>query len=210
MDDDLIRTEQPHFEDLESDTVRSGPDAVPKALRDEDHSPSARETRESGQPDALVSYIRSISKTPILSREQQYEIAGALEAHREAFLDAIFAVPATATEIVRRWRERKAAGYVTATLSAHHLDGSGRDLSAEIDRAPRRSWSPGAMRWCAAGSRARRDARARIARARGGPLSSGRRRSELTRCGFVARSPRGSAADANSSGARNVRSRTTK
>ena len=135
MDDDLIRTEQPHFEDLESDTVRSGPDAVPKALRDEDHIPSARETRESGQPDALVSYIRSISKTPILSREQQYEIAGALEAHREAFLDAIFAVPATATEIVRRWRERKAAGYVTATLSAHHLDGSGRDLSAEIDRA---------------------------------------------------------------------------
>jgi len=115
--------------------VRPEPTAVPDPLRDEDHIPSARETRASGQPDALVSYIRSISQTPILSREQQYEIAGALEAHREAFLDAIFAVPATATEIVRRWRERKAAGYVTATFSAHHLDGSGRDLSAEIDRA---------------------------------------------------------------------------
>jgi len=135
MDDDLIRTEQPLFDDLESDAVRPEPTAVPDPLRDEDHIPSARETRASGQPDALVSYIRSISQTPILSREQQYEIAGALEAHREAFLDAIFAVPATATEIVRRWRERKAAGYVTATFSAHHLDGSGRDLSAEIDRA---------------------------------------------------------------------------
>ncbi len=135
MDDDLIRTDRPLFDDLESDAVRPEPEAVPTLLRDEDHIPSARETRASGQPDALVSYIRSISKTPILSREQQYEIAGALEAHREAFLDAVFAVPATATEILRRWRERKAAGYVTATFSANHLDGSGRDLSAEIDRA---------------------------------------------------------------------------
>ena len=80
-----------------------------KPLRDEDHIPSARETESSGQPDALVSYLRSISQTPILSREQQYEIAGALEQHREAFLDAIFAVPATANVIVRRWSERKAA-----------------------------------------------------------------------------------------------------
>ena len=135
MDDDLIRTEQPLFDDLESDAARPDSQAVVKPLRDEDHIPSARETGASGQPDALVSYIRSISQTPILSREQQYEIAGALEAHREAFLAAIFAVPATATEIVRRWRERKAAGYVTATFSAHHLDGSGRDFSAEIDRA---------------------------------------------------------------------------
>lgn len=137
MDDDLTRTDRPLFDDVDAEvgSVASETPAAAKALRDEDHIPSARETESSGQPDALVSYLRSISRTPILSREQQYEIAGALEQHREAFLDAIFAVPATANVIVRRWRERKAAGYVTATLSAHHLDGSGRDLSAEIDRS---------------------------------------------------------------------------
>jgi RNA polymerase primary sigma factor len=137
MDDDLTRTDQPLFDDLDTGTgaVPPGTQVPEQRMREEDHIPSARETQSSGQPDALVSYLRSISQTPILSREQQYEIAGALEAHREAFLAAIFAVPATANAIVRRWRERKAAGYVTATLSAHHLDGSGRDLSAEIDRA---------------------------------------------------------------------------
>ena len=137
MDDDLTRTEQPLLDDIDAEVgaVPSGTQAAAKPLRDEDHIPSARETESSGQPDALVSYLRSISRTPILSREQQYEIAGALEQHREAFLEAIFAVPATANVIVRRWSERKAAGYVTATLSAHHLDGSGRDLSAEIDRS---------------------------------------------------------------------------
>lgn len=103
--------------------------------RDEDSPPDARETSAGGQADALVSYIRSISNTPILSREQQFALAGALEAHREAFLAEALAVPATAAVLVARWRERKRGGYVTATLSAHHLDGSQRDLSGEVDRA---------------------------------------------------------------------------
>ncbi len=136
MDDDTLRTDQPLFDEIETATVAAPPEtgAPENSMRDEDHIPSARETRSSAQPDALVSYLRSISQTPILSREQQYEVAGALEEHREAFLAAMFATPSTAVAIVNRWRERKAAGYVTATLSANHLDGSGRDLSAEIDR----------------------------------------------------------------------------
>src|SRR5512134_952790 len=126
MDDDVIRNEHTLFDDLDAVAGAAAPveEGVAPKLLDEDEIPTARATQSSGQPDALVSYIRSISATPILSREQQYELAAALETHREAFLDAIFAVPATAAVIVQRWRERKAAGYVTATLSAHHLDGS--------------------------------------------------------------------------------------
>ncbi|HEY8428574.1 MAG TPA: sigma-70 family RNA polymerase sigma factor [Sandaracinaceae bacterium] len=87
--------------------------------------------------DALVSYIRSISNTPILTREQEFELAAVLEARREEFLAGALAVPTTAAALVRRWRTRKARGHVTATLSAHHLDGSQRNLSAEIDRSMR-------------------------------------------------------------------------
>jgi RNA polymerase primary sigma factor len=90
---------------------------------------------ESGRPDALASYIRSITDTPILTREQQFELASALETHREAFLDAALSLPATAAALVRHWRERKSAGYVTATLSAHHLDGTRPDLEQQVDRA---------------------------------------------------------------------------
>lgn len=103
--------------------------------RDEAGPPGAREASDGGQADALESYIREISNTPILSREQQFALAATLEEHREAFLSEALAVPATAAVLVERWRQRKAGGYVTATLSAHHLDGSQRDLSGEIDRA---------------------------------------------------------------------------
>lgn len=105
------------------------------AFKDEETLPTARETQASGPADALVSYLRSISKTPILSREQQFELAAALELHRDQFLDAALSLPATAAVVVKRWRERKDGGYVTATFSRHHLDGSNRDLSAEIDRS---------------------------------------------------------------------------
>jgi len=97
--------------------------------------PSAKETGARSDGDALVSYIRSISDTPVLSREQEFALAATLEARREEFLASALALPATARALVRRWRERKARGHVTATLSAHHLDGSQRDLSAEVDRS---------------------------------------------------------------------------
>ena len=136
MDDDLLRTDR-NFTDTADALTEPGVagfEAVPSA-REEDHLPSGKDADATGQPDALVSYIRSISRTPILSREQQFALAAKLETHREAFLDAVYAVPAVARSLVARWRSRKDGGYVTASLSAHHLDGSGRDLSADIDRA---------------------------------------------------------------------------
>jgi RNA polymerase primary sigma factor len=134
MDDDLFRNERSDFEPDGEPLVPEGPESG-AATRDEDRIPSARETQSGAQADALVTYIRSISETPILSREEQYALAGALERHREAFLAAVFGVPVVARAIVDHWRARKSGGYVTATLSMHHLDGSGRDLGAEIDRA---------------------------------------------------------------------------
>jgi RNA polymerase primary sigma factor len=113
----------------------AGSAAETPSVRDEDELPRSGQAEAGRSPDALVSYIRSISRTPILSREQQYALADRLEGEREAFLAAVFALPAVAGAVVGRWRQRKAAGYVTASLSARHLDGSQRDLSEEVDRA---------------------------------------------------------------------------
>ena len=139
MNDDLLRNDADEFAPSEPaslfDAAPVEEEAPAAPARDEDHIPSARETVTGGQPDALVSYIRSISDTPILSREEQFAIADSLERHREGFLDAVLGVPALSRAILDRWQERKTAGYVTATMSMHHLDGSGRDLSAEIDRS---------------------------------------------------------------------------
>src|SRR5215468_3349496 len=75
---------QPGFE-VEDEPTRSGGEA-----RDEDELPRGAEGGAS--PDALVCYIRSISRTPILSREEQYALAERLEVERERFLDAVFAI----------------------------------------------------------------------------------------------------------------------
>lgn len=124
---------------------RDWTDDAPTFLQPDEHrsrrgeeAPAADRPSGSGPgADALVSYIRSISATPILSREQEFELAAALEACRQAFLTSALGLPSTARAIVRRWRTRKANGHVTAALSAHHLDGSSRDHSAEIDRSLR-------------------------------------------------------------------------
>lgn len=103
----------------------------------EEGAAAERPAGSGSEADALVSYIRSISATPILSREQEFELAATLETCRNEFLASALALPATARAIVRRWRARKAHGHVTAALSVHHLDGSRRDHSAQVDRSLR-------------------------------------------------------------------------
>jgi len=110
-------------------------DGIAAPLPEEETAAGAHGATAASPADPLASYIRSITDIPILSREEQFALAAALEAHREAFLAGALAVPATASALVRRWRERKAGGYVTATLSAHHLDGTKGDLSGAVDRA---------------------------------------------------------------------------
>ena len=83
--------------------------------------------------DTLHYYIQSIADIPVLSREQTYELARKMETHELAFRGAMFAIPATARQILERWHQRQRSGHVTAALSARYRDGSGRDLSGEVD-----------------------------------------------------------------------------
>jgi RNA polymerase primary sigma factor len=106
-----------------------------------EHRAAAGAVRRGRQPaddpgdgaDTLHYYIRSIADIPILTREQTYELAKTMETHELAFRGAMFAIPATAREILERWYERRRAGHVTAALSAGYRDGSGRDWSCDID-----------------------------------------------------------------------------
>jgi RNA polymerase sigma factor (sigma-70 family) len=87
----------------------------------------------SDSEDTLHQYIRSIAKIPVLSKEQTYELARAMEVQELAFRGAMVALPATARALVDRWHERRRAGHVTAALSASFRDGSGRDYGRQID-----------------------------------------------------------------------------
>jgi RNA polymerase sigma factor (sigma-70 family) len=98
--------------------------------------PAAREPATTdGSGDVVGCYLRSIRSTPILSPDAQAEVAAEMDRCREAFLDEVLGSRSVAAAVVRRWRERERGGYATGPLSVHHLDGSSRDLSAEVDRA---------------------------------------------------------------------------
>lgn len=102
--------------------------------------PAGRVTRRSSAAEepageALEAYLRSLRKTPLLSAEEHVELAETIAAQQDAFQRAMFRVPATAVAILERWRTLRRSGHVTAALSAHYRDGSGRDRGPQIDAA---------------------------------------------------------------------------
>ena len=106
--------------------------------------------------DTLHQYIRSIGSIPVLSKEQTYELARAMEAEELAFRGSMVAIPATAREIVDRWHERRRSGRVTAALSARFRDGTGRDYGRQIDASLGKVEKLLAQRDALAGSRSQR------------------------------------------------------
>ncbi len=112
-------------------------DARPLASKAAAQRPRELQPRADDAPtvDALDAYIRSIGATPILSREETFELAKRMETHNEAFRQAIYSIPGTAREVLKRWEARKSSGHVTAALAEGYRDGSGRDWSRAIDRS---------------------------------------------------------------------------
>jgi RNA polymerase primary sigma factor len=84
---------------------------------------------------ALDHYIRSIGHIRVLSREETYELSRQMEDAERDFRQAMTELPGTAYELVQRWESRREAGLVTAALSHHYRDGSGKDWGKVIDRA---------------------------------------------------------------------------
>jgi RNA polymerase sigma factor (sigma-70 family) len=100
-------------------------------------------TRSSGsRPSSLESgldhYITSVGSIRVLTREETYDLARAMESEERSFRAAMSEIPGTAPEILERWHARRQAGLVTAALSHHYRDGSGRDWSRVIDAKLRR------------------------------------------------------------------------
>jgi RNA polymerase sigma factor (sigma-70 family) len=92
-------------------------------------------SQTSGPSDLLDRYIQSLGAPTVLTREEAYALARAMESARAEFLAEVYALPATASKILERWQERRRRGHVTGALSAGYRDGTGRDRSAEVDRA---------------------------------------------------------------------------
>jgi RNA polymerase primary sigma factor len=101
-------------------------------------SPRSAGKRASTLESGLDHYIASVGSIRVLSREETYALAREMESEERSFRAAMAAIPGTAPEILERWRERKRAGLVTAALSHHYRDGTGRDWSRAIDAKLRR------------------------------------------------------------------------
>jgi RNA polymerase sigma factor (sigma-70 family) len=77
--------------------------------------------------------MRSIQDIPLLDRDELCKLAREMRSQQQKFEAALFAIPGTARLVLERWETRRGAGLVTAALSRHYRDGSGRNWSRHID-----------------------------------------------------------------------------
>ncbi len=94
----------------------------------------SRESDDSALLDTRHAYMRRVQDVPLLSKDEVAELSAEIATQRGAFADALAPIPGTANLLLERWNDRRDHGRVTAALSTHYRDGSGRDISAQIDR----------------------------------------------------------------------------
>jgi RNA polymerase sigma factor (sigma-70 family) len=83
--------------------------------------------------DARHAYMRRVQDVRLLSKAEVAELSKEIDVERTAFADALAPIPGTARILLDRWQDRRDTGRVTAALSRHYRDGSGRDISKQID-----------------------------------------------------------------------------
>ncbi len=93
-----------------------------------------RSTDSAPARDPLDLYMRAIRNTPVLTREESFELANTIAEQEKYFFEAMYAIPGTATRVVERWRSRKDTGHVTGLMAAAFRDGGRKDWSKHIDR----------------------------------------------------------------------------
>ena len=88
--------------------------------------------RSLGEESALAAYLADIAHIPTLSREEQMLLAKENEAATYAYRDALYRIPRTGREVVRLWRETRAAGRTTRRLSESYGNQS-PDVAEKLD-----------------------------------------------------------------------------
>ena len=77
--------------------------------------------------------MQSIQDIPLLSREEVTDLAHEMRRHQQQFQRSLFTIPGTAVLVLERWDDRRSNGLVTAALSTHYRDGTGKNWNAHID-----------------------------------------------------------------------------
>jgi RNA polymerase primary sigma factor len=86
----------------------------------------------------LESYFQEIGGTRTLRREEEVVLAKELEAATQELRECLYAVPACARHVVRRWDELRALSHTGAKLSESVGDEETGEIAARVERAVKR------------------------------------------------------------------------
>ena len=111
--------------------IREDPDDRPRSVED-----PGDEAADS--PNLLRAYLREVGSHQVLTRQEEVELAKAIEQSSAALHRTLLRIPFTARFIAARWSALCQAKRVTATLGARPPGQRGPDASARIDRTMRR------------------------------------------------------------------------
>jgi RNA polymerase primary sigma factor len=99
--------------------------------------PKERAPSAAGEHALLRRYFAEIGHIPVLTAEEERELARRLRESEQELRSLLEPLPSTARAFVARWREIRSEGRVTGQLSRTH-EPPARDRSAAIDRIARR------------------------------------------------------------------------
>jgi RNA polymerase primary sigma factor len=86
----------------------------------------------------LESYFQEIGGTRTLRREEEVVLAKELESATQELRECLYAVPACARHVVRRWDELRALSHTGAKLSESVGDEETGEIAARVERAVKR------------------------------------------------------------------------
>jgi RNA polymerase primary sigma factor len=113
---------------------RAGMEAASGATR----AASAEDLDPGRERRPLESYFQEIGGTRTLRREEEVVLAKELESATQELRDCLYAVPACARHVVRRWDELRALSHTGAKLSESVGDEETGEIAARVERAVKR------------------------------------------------------------------------
>ena len=107
---------------------------TPEDPDDRPRSVAGPDDEAGDSPNLLRAYLREVGSHRVLTRQEEVQLAKAIEQSSAALHQALLRIPFTARFVAARWSALRQAKRVTATLGALPPGQRGPDASARIDR----------------------------------------------------------------------------
>ncbi len=123
------------FDTTSTETFDSHTETLTRSEPERPRTDSRRRFTPDDAAFTLREYLSDIASLPTLTREEERDLSERMQLNAERYRAALRSIPFVGQAIVARWRELRAAGRTSATLSARWRDPGAGDPAPQLDTA---------------------------------------------------------------------------